>query len=404
MGIEGLNDVLKKCSPKSAVTCKASQLKDYRLAFEMGVLMNAHLSINFNKIINQSDIITYGIDEKQLFIYWARSILSFLSKFLRLGVIPVLVFDGPPRVEKLSTISERKNVKAPKREKARQMLEELRKKDILAVTPYEIKELRLAWQNCYSINSDLICQLKNICYCLGFPVLQAKYDAEQLCASLAIEGKVLGTYTTDTDTYTFGSPWVYTKMETVGDDIVLQARHLPTILSDLNMTQSNFVDMCILAGCDYNVKPGNYNVRAKTAYNDMKKYGQYQNMPAKYHIPELNMDGCRKIFSYVKSEEFSDDKIVVDVQLNNITQLTDAIMADYGMTDYKIMICNYIKAINPGIDVQPSDNLKYSAPRLLSPIILVFDDETPPSSSQNSPITLIFDCESDDNKIAASSS
>ena len=384
MGIDGLNKLFERHSQNSNISCRVSQLTGYRIAIEMGCLMYAHMSPSFNRVVNQTDIITYGIDQKQVFVNWAKSILSALSKFLRLGVTPVLVFDGPPRPEKIKTVTKRADDKKPRMQLAQEKLQALRQKNILAVTPLELKELRTLWQNCYYVSHDLVSQLKNMCYCLGFPVLQAKYDAEQLCASLAIDGLVLGTYTNDTDAYTFGTPWVYSKMESIDNgDLMLQARNLNTILSDLQMTQSSFVDMCILAGCDYNTKPDKYRVSSLTSFKEMKKYGEHTKMPNKFHQEELNIDCCRRIFSYVKPEDFTDDKIVVDVQPNNITDLTDALMAEYDMMDYKTMIVTHLNSIKSSSSVPPSDNLKYVPPRKKPGFILIFEDESSLAASSS---------------------
>ena len=46
--------------------------------------------------------------------------------------------------------------------------------------------------------------LKGLLEGIGIPVVQARFEGEQLCAKLCIEGKISAVYSTDTDAF---HPW-----------------------------------------------------------------------------------------------------------------------------------------------------------------------------------------------------
>lgn len=87
---------------------------------------------------------------------------------------------------------------------------------------------------------------------MGVPVVEAPGEAEAQCAILCRAGLVYATATEDMDALTFGS----TKM--VRNMTVAASKKLPIVeidlqkaLSELQMTQDQFIDLCILLGCDY---------------------------------------------------------------------------------------------------------------------------------------------------------
>lgn len=397
MGIDGLNKLLKDKSSNSITRYRGSQLSGFRIICEMGVVMHRYMATTFNEVVDQSDIITYGIDDKLIFSKWTQKIIISLSRFLRCGIVPVLVFDGPPCAAKLATLVKRHTTKNNRREEARELLSQLRQKDIMAVSPKELKELRLAWRNCHSVTSDHITQLMDVCKCLGFPVMQAKHDAEKLCASLCIEGVGLGTYTTDTDTYVFGSPWVFTSIKPIDDDLILEARHLPTILQDLELSQADFVDVCILAGCDYNFKYPGYRTSSTTAFKMIKKFGNHSSMPDKYHHEDLNVDECRQIFAYTPSTEFIIDDYVFDIDVKRITKISEEIMTFHGLLDYMQMIVPLMQSLSPASSVPFTPQLIYVPPAPQPGFTLIINtssDEYPVAASSNSNMQSITDNES----------
>ncbi|CAH2286291.1 flap endonuclease 1-like [Pelobates cultripes] len=85
---------------------------------------------------------------------------------------------------------------------------------------------------------------------LGVPFIQAPGEAEATCASLVAKGLAWGTVTEDLDALPFGSTRMIRNLKANQTEEVLEY-DLPKILAELKMDRKQFVDLCILLGCDY---------------------------------------------------------------------------------------------------------------------------------------------------------
>eukprot|EP00920_Eleutheroschizon_duboscqi_P014032 GHVT01032809.1.p1 GENE.GHVT01032809.1~~GHVT01032809.1.p1 ORF type:complete len:355 (+),score=84.92 GHVT01032809.1:218-1282(+) len=101
---------------------------------------------------------------------------------------------------------------------------------------------------------------------MGLPVVVAPCEAEAQCAELTKTGKAFATATEDADALTFGSTVLLRNLSfsgnaqaktTVGGSSAtssantVMAIKLDVALSELQLTMDEFVDLCILCGCDY---------------------------------------------------------------------------------------------------------------------------------------------------------
>ncbi|XP_078060161.1 putative flap endonuclease 1 homolog [Mustelus asterias] len=85
---------------------------------------------------------------------------------------------------------------------------------------------------------------------LGVPYIEAPSEAEATCAALVKAGKVHCTATEDMDALPFGCTRLVRNVSAKKDARVEEIS-LPEILKSLELTQEQFVDLCILMGCDY---------------------------------------------------------------------------------------------------------------------------------------------------------
>lgn len=137
--------------------------------------------------------------------------------------------------------------------------------------------------------------------------IKAPSEAEAQCSSLAKSGKVYATATEDMDCLTFGCP-ILLRGFTNKDEPVTEIK-LEIVLKELEMTMEEFIDMCILCGCDYcdniegigSTKAFKYLKENKDIEGVMKFCEIYNKDPKKkkkYLIPEENFDyeEARKLF------------------------------------------------------------------------------------------------------------
>ena len=101
------------------------------------------------------------------------------------------------------------------------------------------------------------------------------------------QGMVDYVVTEDMDTLTFGSPkMVRTCLDkSIRRSDVISVIHLDRVLSGFEMTYKQFIDMCILCGCDYCESLP--RIGTKTAFKLVKKHGSIEEiLPTLKQVPE----------------------------------------------------------------------------------------------------------------------
>jgi flap endonuclease-1 len=169
-------------------------------------------------------------------------------RYMTEGIKPIYIFDGKP--------PQMKSHELVKRRERRNRAEEALKQAVLDENVTELdkqsKRLVRAGQK-----ENIDCQ--TLLQYMGVPVLIAPCEAEAQAASLAQEGYVYGVGTEDMDALTFRTPMLIRKMTFAGSGgggasknaAMVQTINYEKAISGLNITHEQFVDLCILLGCDY---------------------------------------------------------------------------------------------------------------------------------------------------------
>lgn len=93
---------------------------------------------------------------------------------------------------------------------------------------------------------------KKLLRLMGVPVIEAPCEAEAQAAALAEGGKVYATATEDMDALTFRTPIQIRKMTFANaSKAEVQQISYAKAIEGLGITHEQFVDLCILLGCDY---------------------------------------------------------------------------------------------------------------------------------------------------------
>ncbi|KAE9416167.1 hypothetical protein Angca_009179 [Angiostrongylus cantonensis] len=220
------------------------------------------------------------------------------------GVKPCYVFDGKPPDMKSGELEKR----SERRAEAEKALTEAKEKgDTEAVDKFERRLVKVTKEQ----NDDV----KKLLDLMGVPVIEAPCEAEAQCAALVKANKVFASATEDMDALTFGSNILLRHMTfSEAKKVPIKEFSLSRILSDLDMTMEQFVDLCILLGCDYceSIR----GIGPKKAFELIKSYGNIEsileNLDQKKYPPPTDWpyQRARKLFLTPEVSDCNDINLV----------------------------------------------------------------------------------------------
>ncbi|KAG0305169.1 Elongation of fatty acids protein 2 [Dissophora globulifera] len=235
MGIHGLSKVIGD-NAKEAI--KEDDIKNY---FGRKVAIDASMSIyQFMIAVRQQDGQLLQNENGET----TSHLMGMFYRTLRMvdnGIKPVYVFDGKPPTLKSGELAKR----TQKRKEASASKEEATEiGDTEAIDKFNRRLVK--------VTPEHNAECKKLLKLLGIPYVEAPCEAEAQCAALAKAGKVYAAGSEDMDTLTFGSP-VLLRHLTFSDakKMPISEISLKKTLEGLNFTMEEFVDLCILLGCDY---------------------------------------------------------------------------------------------------------------------------------------------------------
>lgn len=201
-------------------------------------------------------------------------------RFLTEGLKPVFVFDGKAPNMKSGELEKRRE----KRRKAEEELKKAADEDNKEEMEKHSKRLARAGRK---ENEDC----KRLLRLMGVPVILAPMEAEAEAAALCKAGKVWATGTEDMDALTFATPILVRKLTFANQSAKgaqIQTMNYKKAIEGLGLTHDQFVDLCILLGCDYcdNIK----GIGPKTALKLIREHGSIEKiLPVVKDVPKYTV-------------------------------------------------------------------------------------------------------------------
>ena len=254
---------------------------------------------NFTKDAKKNDMCVVAIDVwlfAYKFKYSCNDILlafsNLIIKLLFNNILPIPVFDGNPPIEKKNIINSRLNKKI----KIKKQIYLLEKKINNYNREEIIKTINKLNKQSITITHNDINNLKIFFDLMNIPYLTATGEADSLCAKLYKENIIDACLSDDMDILVQGC----NRLIKITKNKVFEY-NLENILHKLNINYSQFIDLCILFGCDYN----NYKIQLKPeeSYNYIIKYGNIENINNFYNLNNINYKKIKKIFLFSSDNE-----------------------------------------------------------------------------------------------------
>lgn len=313
MGIKGLRKVLKKHGYEPEKESPKKFLKKIR-----GSTVAIDTSIYLYRYVNIF---------KECFI---SGFLRQIKLFLENDIVPVYVFDGAPTMEKEDILEKRKEALDKKKSKIKELEMEVANETVEETCNAKLKELQKHKANHILINQKMIDNLQKVFDMLGVYYYHYDGEADLFCRYLFEKDLVDYVITEDMDLLTHGCKKVITgfntsskKMEIYDNDDILKA---------LEMTRPEFVDLCILLGCDYTGTP--LGIGPVGAYNGIKKHGSIEEMIRKNTSDKVSFNGfkyktARSMFTreVEVKKKLSKKKFIYKYKKDNIEKLREELQS-----------------------------------------------------------------------------
>ncbi|KAF2102121.1 flap endonuclease 1 [Rhizodiscina lignyota] len=273
MGIKHLYQLIKENCPTDAI--KEGEIKNQ---FGRKVAIDASMSI-------YSFLIAVRSDGQQLMSETGETTSHLMGMFYRTlrmvdnGIKPLFVFDGAPPKLKSGELAKRFQRKSEALEQQEEAKE--------TGTAEEVEKFS---RRTVRVTREHNAECQKLLKLMGIPYIIAPTEAEAQCAALARAGKVYAAASEDMDTLTFNSP-VLLRHLTFSEQRKepIQEIFLDKVLEGLEMELEQFIDLCILLGCDY-VDPIK-GIGPSTAlklirdYKNLEGVVKFMESSSKYTIP-----------------------------------------------------------------------------------------------------------------------
>lgn len=234
MGILGLSKLIADVCPQAI---KESDIKNY---FGRKVAIDASMCLyQFLIAVRAEGAQLTSVDGET-----TSHLMGMFYRTIRLlenGIKPVYVFDGKPPDLKSGELAKR----AERREEAQKALQ-------AATEAGNEADMDKFNRRLVRVTKEHAKEAKDLLKLMGVPYVDAPCEAEAQCAALVKAGKVYATATEDMDALTFGSSVLLRHLTfSEARKMPVKEFHHSKVLEGIGLTSKEFIDLCILLGCDY---------------------------------------------------------------------------------------------------------------------------------------------------------
>eukprot|EP00796_Vickermania_ingenoplastis_P008853 gene8853-6233_t len=310
MGILGLGKLLYDKAPRSI---REQEMKNY---FGRKIAIDASMSIYQCIIAMKGFQDGQGVELTNAAGEVTSHLNGIFARTLRMvdeGIKPIYVFDGKPPSLKSITLDSR-----------RQKAGEAEKKFEEAKEAGDNEQMEKMSKRTVRVTHEQNEEVKKMLTLMGIPVVQAVSEAEAQCAELVQKGKAWAVGTEDMDALTFGAKVMlrHLHFSDAKKRPILEV-HLNDVLQETGLSMDQFIDLCILLGCDYLPKlPG---IGPQKAWENIQKYGSIEKIArALFKHPEV-VPAEDVAIQFSEPDESGLMKFLVEEKLFNPERVTKGI-------------------------------------------------------------------------------
>jgi flap endonuclease-1 len=222
---------------------------------------------------------------------------SFLAAAAHLEIRLLPVFDGKPPSIKKGTVEQRSSQKQCQESTKQALMKDLESVPLTTTQKHvlesKVKALDVITNYLTSEERD---RAKQLCYACGILPLNASGEADTVLAHFMKTGVIQAIISNDYDYLARGVETLLVPegLAIPGSTLCWKQYSLSSILQATHFTYIQFVEMCVLMGCDYTVRA--VSLPYKSAYWAIKYRGALVNT-----LRHLNINGCAVYETAIKS-------------------------------------------------------------------------------------------------------
>ena len=305
MGIKFLNHFLRENCPTSIRYIHFSELSGKRIAIDISIYLYKYETANT----------------------LLENIYLMLATFRHFGIIPVFIFDGRPPDEKKELLKKRRQDKLLAQSEYNNLSAKLENMNLNSTVEQDvslvnsekeelkqelISEMASLKKQFISITRDQINNVKNLMRAFGATYYDAPGEADALCAMLVVTKRVWGCLSEDMDLFVYGCSRVLRYVSLTSQSAILYCTK--GILEELNMSQNEFKDVCILSGTDYNTENYNNSSFSNNVVSIMQLFEKYKQTKPTTITTDMTSDMITNSFYHWIQKE-TNMEIKIDVEL-----------------------------------------------------------------------------------------
>jgi 5'-3' exonuclease len=227
-----------------------------------------------------------------------ENIYLMLSVFRYYNIIPIFVFDGKSPTEKKELLLKRRQDKLEAEEEFNKLKDRLSNNSDMDETEKQdiINNMDILKKRFVHISKNDIENVKELIRSYGATYYDAIGEADEVCAMLAIKGKVWACLSEDMDMFVYGCPRILRYLSLLNHTVVIY--DMKGILENLGVTQQELREICVISGTDYNsLNDGTKN--SPTLYATLKYFKKYHKGKSKNDFYDWLIENT----DYVKNSE-----------------------------------------------------------------------------------------------------
>ena len=340
MGIKGLLKFLKTYASDSIKTTTPTEYVGKTIAIDTSIII-------YQYVIALKGAGTELIDINGNITSHIYGIINKAINILSSGVKPIFVFDGVPPSLKQELLNNRKKLRDNAKEKLSEESDEDEKKRLSKRT--------------VSITHKQMDQCKEILKLLGLPVVEAPEEADAQCAYLVKNKLAYAVGSEDMDILPFGSCRLLRNFTSYKNEEINEI-DLEQILKSLDINHEQFIDICILLGCDYSCTVT--GLGPKSILGVIKNHGSIDNFiindlklkKNKYRIPDnFHYKPAREYFQNAPVQQLT--KTDITWKKPNIKKLQQILVDKYNFKSVNVSkIISRLKKNHPCLQKKKENN------------------------------------------------